>query len=299
MIHTDQLLPLYLQACPDFEWTWQRYLTRWQGDASRHYVNAGLFAHYLAVVNEHNSSVELSAASQLVEQLLADGSTEVKRIATTGIVGTLKQIAAQPTKEPTTFKKWLGPQAQALWELNDQGPQTLTQDEYLLSSKDCPPAGLMTSGLIAIGIMVALWWSWGLPMEIWSIATLLAAWLGISIGERIQQGQQNTYLRMLDEQAQGRGLPYTPEMNAAIRQILHGQVVVPWHWKLMQGTFALAFMLGFPLTFSTVLGNKFSPFLFTGAFLLSVVTGVAAAWAFVLWFRPLLEARFATSQSEP
>ena len=119
MIRSEQMIPLFLEACPGFQLIWKRHVVQTMngsgGNATQNPVSAVL-AEYLVSHVTRGYFKEIPAALAVTEKLLADGDEETRIRTEASIINPLQQATFQSRRE-TPMCQWLGPRTQEVWDV--------------------------------------------------------------------------------------------------------------------------------------------------------------------------------------
>lgn len=117
MITKEQVMPLFLQACPSFA---AKLGDRGFNDKNSLYTDLGNLAHHIVELHETNQTSELPAVFEVIERLHLDGDDSAKEAATIAILENIQNIAGNSTIDPEDFTHYLQPESAKWWhELND------------------------------------------------------------------------------------------------------------------------------------------------------------------------------------
>ena len=118
MITKEEMIPLLVQACPDFAESWSEFLTAWKGEATGlpYHVVLGEFSRHLVSKLENSETGNITVIFVTAEKLLAEGDNNVRDYAITGILENIQNanLHKQRTK-PEDFRSYLLPISEQAW----------------------------------------------------------------------------------------------------------------------------------------------------------------------------------------
>jgi hypothetical protein len=300
MICSEQMIPLFLEACPEFQLVWKRHVVHTMNgngsNASRNSVSE-VIAQYLISHVKRGYFKEIPAAFAVIEKLLEVGDEETRIRTETGILTPL-QLATSRFPRGTAVCQWLGPRTQEVWDvLASQAVEgEITEKEN--SVENAVPFGDERSVAAALGVIGGrvteycdtikenrdlsmafgvmgggpsglTYWGWGMEENLWSLGVLLLVWLGLSIVEKFQR-----------KQMMGSAQEQENTENAS-EKVSADRFMVQWIWKLLDRAIGLLLVLGIPIGLSIVMGHK--NFLDSSLLdLLMVVVGIVVLVAMML-----------------
>lgn len=119
MITKEQVMPLFLQACPSFVEKWEEHHAFYD-DEDLLYVDLGEFAHHIVELHKTNQTNEFSAVFEVIEKLHLQGDAYVKEAATIGMLEGIQNVAGNSGVNPEDFSGYLKPESAKWWRrLND------------------------------------------------------------------------------------------------------------------------------------------------------------------------------------
>ena len=119
MITKEQVMPLFLEACPSFTERWKDHRA-FYGDDHLLYIDLGELAHHLIELHKSNRTDEFAAVFEVIERLHLDGDAYVKEAATIGMLEGIQNIAGNSDVNPEEFAGYLKPESAKWWQrLND------------------------------------------------------------------------------------------------------------------------------------------------------------------------------------
>ena len=114
MITKEQVMPLFLAACPSFLPAWEEYRAS-NPDEGLLYIDMGELAHHMVDLIKSNQTSEFPAVFDVIERLHIEGDHYVKEAATIGILESLQNVASNNGVDPEAFVPWLGTESRRWW----------------------------------------------------------------------------------------------------------------------------------------------------------------------------------------
>ena len=119
MITKEQVMPLFLAACPSFAPAWEEYRAS-NPDEGLLYIDMGELARHMVDLIKSNQTSEFPAIFDVIERLHIEGDHYVKEAATIGILESIQNVASNNGVDPQLFVSWLGVESLRWWrQLND------------------------------------------------------------------------------------------------------------------------------------------------------------------------------------
>jgi hypothetical protein len=302
MIRPDQMIPLFLEACPGLQPSWARYVVQTmnsKGIAAQQTPVLEVVFPYLLGHVKRNYFKEIPAAFAVFETLLNEGDEETRILMETDLLIPLQAAVASSPRSAAVVEQKLGPRARMVWqviervnaeqeETEQEGAKQEQNEQHLwampgYSFAEARPL-YAAFGLIGGGPTGLTYMGWGGGMNLLSLGILLLIWIGLSIAERFQRNQ--LMMKAQEQEASKNG----SEANGTDR------FMVRHLWKLLDRAMVLLFVLGFPIGLSIVMGHK--NFLDSSLLdILMVVVGAAVLVA--IMFRNRLWQRSQVQENEP
>ncbi len=266
MIRPEQMIPLFLESCPELQPIWTRHVVQTMNSkstaVSRSPVLAVVFPYLLGHV-KRNYFTEIPAAFAVMETLLSDGDEETRIAVETEILFPLYEATTRLPQSAMQVKKRLGPRALAVWhaighihaEPDVLAPEELPREE----PEQCEVAAPVTTtsdtgadprylyaalGLVGSGSLAFFLMGADGKSNLLSLVALLLIWIGLSVVERFQRQQ-------LMRQAQAQD---AVSDNAPAPAAFH--LTVQRMWTLLDGAISMIFVLGVPIVLSIVMGQQ-------------------------------------------
>jgi hypothetical protein len=262
MIRPEQMIPLFLAACPGLQPTWARYVVQTMNSKSPSGQQNPVFDvvfPYLFGHVKRNYFKEIPAAFAVMETLLSEGDEETRILVETDILIPLQTAVASFPRSAEMVEQWLGPHAQVVWQVierinaeqekEDQEQAEQEQTEQHLwavpgySFKEARPL-YAAFGLIGGGPTGLTYMGLGGETNLLSLGTLLLIWIGLSIAEKFQR--QRVMANAQEQKSSKNGFDEPGTDRFMVQQI----------WKLLDRAMGLLFVLGIPIILSIVLGHK-------------------------------------------
>ena len=297
MIHPEQMIPLFLEACPGLQPSWTRYVVQTMNGKDHSLQPNPVFEvvfPYLLGHVKRNYFKEIPAAFAVMETLLSEGDEETRILVETDILIPLQAAVAPTPRSAAMVEQWLGPHAQVVWQVierinaEQEQPEQEQAEQHLwampgYSFEEARPL-YAAFGLIGGGPTGLTYMGWGGEMNLLSLGILLLIWIGVSIAERFQRKQLMT--KAQEQEASENG----PEPRGPDRFMIQQM------WKLLDWATGILFVLGIPIVLSVVMGHK--NFLDSSLLdILIVVVGAAVLVAII--FRDRLWKRAKAQENEP
>jgi hypothetical protein len=299
MIHLGQMIPLFLEACPELQPSWKRYVVQTMNSKSTSMPQSPVFAvvfPYLLGQVKLNYFKEIPAAFAVIETLLSEGDENTRILVETDILIPLQAAIAPFPQTARMVKERLGPCARVVWQViedstaeQEEQAEQKQAEQHLwampgYSFEEARPlyaavalVGGAPTGLTYVG--------WGGAMNLLSLEILLVIWIGLSIVERFQRKQLMT-------QAQESSSDNGSETGGPDRFMIQRM------WTLLDRAMGILFVLGIPMFLSVVLGHK--NFLDSGLLdMLIFVVGAATVVAILFRERLLTRAEVREKESDP
>jgi hypothetical protein len=119
VISKDEMLPMLIQVCPDFEPTWQAFLVEWQEQDVElpRYVVVADFARHMISKLERRDVGQLPDIFRTIERFHSEGEHYVREAATIGILEQLQNLNQHTgATEPDQFVQYLGTESKRWWD---------------------------------------------------------------------------------------------------------------------------------------------------------------------------------------
>lgn len=252
MIRPEQMIPLFLEACPGLQPTWTRYVVQTMNgkghSLQRNPVFEVVFPYILGHV-KRNYFKEIPAAFAAIETLLGEGDEETRILVETDILIPLQAAVAPTPRSATMVEQGLGPRAQAVWQVIERfsAEQEQAEEHFQGTSSYSFEENrqlYMAFGLVGGGPTGLTYMGLGGEMNLLSLGTLLLIWIGLSIAERFQRK---------------RLMANAPAQEASENTLTTDgpdRFMVRWMWQLLDRAMVLLFVLGIPIVLSIVMGHR-------------------------------------------
>lgn len=103
-LRKQDIIPLLLAACPDFEPHWQKHLELWEGDSPGIYADVSAFADYIAGAHRQSDSQTVRGAFEVLERFLMEGDAETQEVAVIGLIEGIQNSALR-AKSPEAWNQ--------------------------------------------------------------------------------------------------------------------------------------------------------------------------------------------------
>jgi hypothetical protein len=252
MIHPEQMIPLFLEACPGLQPTWARYVVQTMNSKvhslQQNPVFEVMFPYILGHV-KRNYFKEIPAAFAAIETLLGEGDEETRILVETDILIPLQAAVAPSPQSATMVEQRLGPRAQAVWQVIERlsTEQEQAEEHFQVTSSYSLEENrqlYMAFGLVGGGPTGLTYMGLGGETNLFSMGTLLLIWIGLSIVERFQRKR---LMANAPEQEANENNPQTDGPD---------RFMVKWMWQLLDRAMVLLLVLGIPIVLSIVMGHR-------------------------------------------
>jgi hypothetical protein len=115
MVELNQVNDLFLQICPKVKDEWNEHLRWWRGEERGHYNDISVFVSHTVECYEQDDQSCLTKIFSLVEELILNGTEEVKGLMTVGFLETLQNKASHRDFGYKVFEPYLGAQSKEAW----------------------------------------------------------------------------------------------------------------------------------------------------------------------------------------
>lgn len=116
MIAQVDIMPILLNACPQFRPTWEAHLQYWNGEERGIFIDTAEFVHYIISQYEQGIRADLPAAFDAIETLIIQGTSDTRNIAKFGILETLQTAASHHSFGAKAFVPYLQPASKISWD---------------------------------------------------------------------------------------------------------------------------------------------------------------------------------------
>jgi hypothetical protein len=118
VISRTEMLPLLVEASPEFKPTWREFLAEWSEEPGPppHYLALSDFARHLSGVLAREDEATLQRVFAAVERLIIDGDPYVNEAAIVGLLEDLQNTNLHDRTTPEQYERFLLPQSRRWWE---------------------------------------------------------------------------------------------------------------------------------------------------------------------------------------
>ncbi len=109
------LMPLFLEACPEFVPSWQKHLEWWNGEDAGAYNNISVLARFIIESYESEDLEPIKRIFALTESLLEKEELQITEILTIGLIEDIQNISLGRPYGCDVFLKFLGPRSTHAW----------------------------------------------------------------------------------------------------------------------------------------------------------------------------------------
>lgn len=290
MIRPEQIIPLFLEACPGLQPSWTRYVVQTMNSkdpaSQQNPMFEVVFPYLLGQVKRHYFK-EIPAAFAVIETLLSDGDEETRILVETDMLIPLHMALARSPQTALIVPQWLGARALDVWQVIERFSveQEQTEQEPTEECAHFTPRysleenrQLYTAfGLVGGGPTGLTYMGFEESGPLLSLGCLLLIWIGLSIAERFQRKRLMTTASTQDSSAQ------------SMKTEGPDPFMIKWMWRLLDRAIILLFVLGIPIGLSIVMGHR--NFL-DSSLLDMLMVGVGGAALIVIMCRNHLWKRF-------
>ena len=111
----SDLIPSFLEACPEFAASWQEHLAYWAPDRAGVYNDLGELAHFAVVSYKQGSTDVVARILARAEQLLTLNDEKTNGLIAVGLLETIQTVASHHAFGGSAFVRFLGPISQKAW----------------------------------------------------------------------------------------------------------------------------------------------------------------------------------------
>ena len=115
MVKLNQVNDLFLEICPNMQDKWKQHLEFWEDDERGSYNDIAEFVHHTVDCYEQNDQLCLTNIFSLVENLILNGTEEVKGLMIIGFLETLQNHASHREYRYRVFEDYLGMESRKAW----------------------------------------------------------------------------------------------------------------------------------------------------------------------------------------
>jgi hypothetical protein len=117
VISRSEMLPLLVEACPEFESTWREFLAEWSEEPGPppHYLALSDFARHLSAVLARGDEATLRRVFAAVERLIVEGDAYVNEAAIVGLLEDLQNTNLHNGTDPAQYERFLLSQSRRWW----------------------------------------------------------------------------------------------------------------------------------------------------------------------------------------
>lgn len=116
MLRREDLVALLLDACPVAGAAWRRNRSRPDVEEAGIYDDLAVFARHLAESVVVGDASELPAFFVVLERMVTEGTCEVKKLATIGLIEDLQRMTSGAPAAARMLEWWLGPESRRRWD---------------------------------------------------------------------------------------------------------------------------------------------------------------------------------------
>lgn len=114
--HPDELIPHFLEICPNFRPVWDKYLAYWEGEEKRGiFIDLSEFAEFLVDSFSDKDTECFPKVFSFIETVLSQHEETLQGIITWGLFESIQNISGNRGINPNVFEVWLGSQGLIAW----------------------------------------------------------------------------------------------------------------------------------------------------------------------------------------
>ncbi len=112
---SPDVMPLFLEMCPEILPSWQQHIEWWHGDRAGAYNDIAVLARFVIDSYESENNDVIKRIFNLTESLLEKDDPEITEILTIGLIEDIQNISLGRTYGCDVFLKFLGPLSTQAW----------------------------------------------------------------------------------------------------------------------------------------------------------------------------------------
>ncbi len=118
MIYKEQMMPLLVEANPEFKPEWEAFVKYWgnESDELPLYLSLGDYSLHLIEKLSSGETENFSQVFEVVERLHLEGEHYVKEAATVGLLEGIQNVMLNRNMEPERFRSYLQPETLRWWD---------------------------------------------------------------------------------------------------------------------------------------------------------------------------------------
>ena|SRR5258706_11517165 len=114
-ISEPKLIPLFLEACPEFSERWREHVEYWGNEEAGSYNDLAELARFLLDSYESGNLETVTKALDLTERLLQEKDPQTVQLLTVGLIESLQITGSHRPFDNDDFVKLLGPASKQAW----------------------------------------------------------------------------------------------------------------------------------------------------------------------------------------
>jgi hypothetical protein len=115
IIKVPEIIPIFLDMCPEFQPQWDEHVKYWGDNDRGEYIDIAEFARFVVDCYANGQRERFPQVFQAVEALLKNGHPKIKELVTIGLLEDIQTIATHHEFGPDVFLNWLGPLSREAW----------------------------------------------------------------------------------------------------------------------------------------------------------------------------------------
>lgn len=117
MITREEVMNLFIEACPSFKENWEAYISSEEDRNSSTVLYSDLtcFANYLVCQKDNEMMIETKIVFDIIEQILQQGDTFVKEAITVGLLEDIQNILISQSMGLNVFNMYMHKETKKSW----------------------------------------------------------------------------------------------------------------------------------------------------------------------------------------
>ena len=110
------IIPGYLEVCPEFKDRWDEHRRYWGNEPAGAYNDLAVLAQFIVDAYEDSNIDIVTRILNRAEQLLEKNDAKISELITIGLIEDIQTIASHKTFGNQVFKEFLGPLSKVAWQ---------------------------------------------------------------------------------------------------------------------------------------------------------------------------------------
>lgn len=116
-MNADDIVPLFLSACPGLKNPWDEYLEKNRDREERlRFIEMAVIARYIVHCLKSGDEGSVSGAFMVVERCLAEGDDQVRQLVIVGVLEDIQTLSGWEDVDLRAYDSYLGDKARGAWE---------------------------------------------------------------------------------------------------------------------------------------------------------------------------------------